>query len=189
MLNVDRATVRRWLRRFEQHGVQGLIHASTGQSRKRRFNDVVRTAVARVALDSPAAAGEAFTHWSLRRLRAHLIAQHVIEEISVEGLRQLLRGVSLPATYWRRNDAPVAQLSPEARRELEDLVQQTAPDISRRARMGLSRVSGTSEGEIAASFGVSRSCVRRWFSRFGQRGIQGLQAVRRPAHPLIFTPD
>jgi len=189
MLNVDRATVRRWLRRFEQHGVQGLIHASTGRSRKRRFNDAVRTAVARVALDSPAAAGEAFTHWSLRRLRAHLIAQHVIEEISVEGLRQLLRGVSLPATYWRRSDAPVAQLTPEARRELEDLVQQTAPDISRRARMVLSRVSGTSEGETAASFGVSRSCVRRWLTRFGQRGIQGFQAVRRPVHPLIFTPD
>jgi putative transposase len=189
MLDVDRATVRRWLKRFEQHGVRGLVHASTGRSRKRRFDDSVRTAVARVALDSPAAAGEAFTHWSLRRLRAHVMARHIIDEVSVEGLRQLLHGVSLPVALWRRSDSPIGRLGAEAQRELEALAQEAGPGISRRARMVLERSGGASEGQIAASFSVSRSCVRRWLTRFGQRGIQGLQVMRRPAHPLVFTRD
>src|SRR5262249_23559151 len=38
ILDIDRATVRRWLLRFERQGLQGLVHASTGKIRKRRFN-------------------------------------------------------------------------------------------------------------------------------------------------------
>lgn len=189
ILDVDRATVRRWLKRFEQHGVAGLIHASTGRSRKRRFDDVVRAAVARVAVQSPSVAGEAFAHWSLRRLRTHLMTHKVVEEISVEGLRQLLRGVALPPAHWRRNDAPVGPLSEEAQRQLEQLMREASPEVARRARMVLARSSGSSEAEIATGFTVSRSCVRRWLTRFGQRGIAGLQVVRRPAHPLVFTPE
>lgn len=189
VLDVDRATVRRWLKRFELRGVPGLVHASAGRSRKRRFNDSARAAVARIALDSPAAAAEAFTHWSLRRLRAHVMARHIIEEISVEGLRQLLRGVALPAAHWRRDDSPIGPLGAEVRRELEALARHAGSEVSRRAGMVLERDGGTSEGQIAAGLGVSRSCVRRWLTRFQQRGIPGLQVMRRPAHPLVFTRD
>ena len=96
ILDVDRATVRRWLIRFEKHGLRGLVHASTGKSRKRRFDDSIRDAVARLAMEAPDAVGESFAHWSLRRLRAHLIRRGIVHEISVEGLRQLLRGLPLP---------------------------------------------------------------------------------------------
>src|SRR5271169_5241699 len=34
ILDIDRATVRRWLVRFERHGLRGLVHASTGKTRK-----------------------------------------------------------------------------------------------------------------------------------------------------------
>ena len=57
LLDVDRATVRRWLARFEREGVHGLMHASAGKARKRRFDDTVRDAVAR--LDQGAGAGHA----------------------------------------------------------------------------------------------------------------------------------
>src|SRR5262249_2887732 len=184
VLDIDRATVRRWLLRFERDGMRGLVHASTGKTRKRRFNDVVRDAVARFAMASPAAVGEPFSHWSLRRLRAHVLRRGVVQEISVEGLRQLLRGLPLPEAYWHRGDEPVSPLSDEVCRGLEALAQGSRAEVARRARVVLARSRGLSEAEVAAALGVGRSCVRRWLQRYERHGILGLQTARRPSRPL-----
>jgi transposase len=189
ILDVDRATVRRWLIRFEKHGLRGLVHASTGKSRKRRFDDAIRDAVARSAMEAPDAVGEGFTHWSLRRLRAHLIRRGIVHEISVEGLRQLLRGLPLPEAYWRRGEQPFAPLSPDVQRGLEVLVREARPEVARRARVVLARSRGLGEAEVATALSIGRSCVRRWLQRFHRHGILGLQMARRSSHPLVFTAD
>lgn len=189
ILDVDRATVRRWLLRFEKIGLRGLMHASTGKSRKRRFTDTVRDAVARLAMASPAAAGEQFAHWSLRRLRLHVLRRGIVQEMSVEGLRQLLRGLPLPDAYWRRGVEPAGQLNDDVRRGLELLAQDSNPEVARRARIVLARIRGLSEMEAATALGVGRSSVRRWLQRFQRHGILGLQTARRTSHPLVFTPD
>lgn len=189
ILDVDRATVRRWLLRFEKDGLRGLVHASTGKMRKRRFDDAVRDAVARLAMASPAAASEPFSHWSLRRLRTHVIRRGIVHQISVEGLRQLLRGLPLPDAYWHRGEEPVGPLSDEVCRGLEALAQGPRPEVARRARVVLTRSRGLSEAEVAAALGLGRSCVRRWLQRFERHGILGLQTARRPSRPLVFTAD
>jgi transposase len=189
VLDIDRATVRRWLSRFERDGLRGLIHASTGKMRKRRFDDAVRDGVARLAMEPPTAVGEPFSRWSLRRLRAHVLRRGIIREISVEGLRQLLRGLPLPREYWAHGPEPVAPLSDEVRRGLERLAQGSLTDVARRARVVLARSRGLSESEIATALGIGRSCVRRWLRRFHRHGILGLQTARRPSHPLLFTPE
>jgi transposase len=189
ILDVDRATVRRWLLRFERDGLRGLVHASTGKTRKRRFNDSMRDAIARCAMASPEAVSEPFDHWSLRRLRTHLMRRAIVREISVEGLRQLLRGLPLPEAYWRRGEEPVGPLSDEVCRGLEALVQGGRPEVARRARLVLARSRGLSEAEVAAALRIGRSCVRRWLQRFERHGILGLQTVRRPSRPLVFTAD
>lgn len=189
ILDVDRATVRRWLLRFESDSLRGLVHASTGKTRKRRFDDTVRDAVARLAMASPAETGEGFTHWSLRRLRAHVMRRGIVQEISVEGLRQLLRGLPLPEAYWRRGEEPLAPLSDEVGQGLEALAQSARAEVARRARVVLARSRGLSETEVAAALGVGRSCVRRWLQRFERHGMLGLQTVRRPSRPLVFTSD
>jgi len=189
ILDVDRATVRRWLIRFEKHGLRGLVHASTGKSRKRRFDDTIRDAIARLAMEAPDAVGEDFVHWSLRRLRAHLMRRGIVREISVEGLRQLLRGLPLPEAYWHRGEGPFAPLSSEVQGGLEVLVREARPEVARRARVVLARSRGLSEAEVASALGVGRSCVRRWLQRFQHHGILGLQMARRPSHPLVFTAD
>lgn len=189
ILDVDRATVRRWLLRFEREGLRGLMHASTGKTRKRRFDDTVRDAVARLAMQSPDVVGESFSHWSLRRLLAHVLRRGIVQQMSVEGLRQLLRGLPLPEAYWQRSGEPVGPLSDEVQRGLDVLARGTRLEIARRAQVVLARSRGLSEVEIASALGIGRSCVRRWLQRFQRHGILGLQAARRPSHPLVFTPD
>jgi transposase len=189
LLDVDRATVRRWLLRFEREGLRGLMHASTGKTRKRRFDDTVRDAVARLAMESPQAAGESFSHWSLRRLLAHILRRGIVQEMSVEGLRQLLRGLPLPDAYWHRGGEPVGPLGDDVRRGLEVLARGTRTEIARRAQIVLARSRGLSESEIASALGIGRSCVRRWLQRFQRHGILGLQAARRSSHPLVFTAE
>jgi len=189
VLDIDRATVRRWLLRFQREGLRGLMHASTGKTRKRRFDDTVRDAVARLAMNSPTSAGEDFAHWSLRRLLAHVLRRGIVQEMSVEGLRQLLRGLPLPDAYWRRSGEPVGPLSGEVQQGLDVLARGTRIEVARRAQVVLARSRGLSEQEIATALGIGRSCVRRWLRRFQRHGILGLQAARRSPHPLVFTPD
>jgi transposase len=189
ILDVDRATVRRWLLRFEKDGMRGLVHGSTGKSRKRKFNDTVRDAVARIAMASPAVLGEPFSHWSLRRLRAYVMRRGIVRDMSVEGLRQLLHGLPLPQEYWRSGGESVGPLSDEVRQGLEMLAQGARPEVARRARVVLARSHALSEGEVATAMGVGRSCVRRWLQRFQRHGILGLQTARRSSRPLVFTAD
>jgi transposase len=189
ILDVDRATVRRWLLRFERDGLRGLIHASTGKSRKRRFDDSIRDAVARLAMAAPETVGERFNRWSLRRLRAHIMRRGIVRNISVEGLRQLLHGLPLPEALWRSGGGPIGPLSDEVRQGLEKLAQNSRPEVARRARLVLARSRGLSEGEVATALNIGRSCVRRWVQRFERHGMLGLQTARRPAQPLVFTHD
>jgi transposase len=178
-------TVRNCLRRFEMHGLHGLMHAGAGKPKNIAFSDAIRDEIARVAMHSPASAGERFAQWSLRRLRAHLYGRGVVQSISVEGLRQLLRGLPLPPAYWRRVAPPLGTLTPEVRRALDSLAHGPRPDRNLRAQIVLASSRGLNEAEVAAALHVGRATVRRWLQRFRRAGILGLQTLpRQPAHPL-----
>lgn len=186
---VDRSTVRRWVTRFQQQRVQGLMHAATGKSKRSRFGDSIRDAIVRLAMASPHNAGEEFDTWSLRRLRAHVIRRGLVRDISVEGLRQLVRGVPLPSEFWRRKRPQPLRLSAEDRAGLEQLLAVGRPEAARRARLILARANGLHKSEIAAAVGVGLSTVRHWLRRFRKHGILGLQTQRKPIQPSIFTPE
>jgi transposase len=185
-VGVHANTVRNCVRRFEAQGLHGLLHAGAGKPKNIAFADAVRDEIARVAMHSPASAGESFTQWSLRRLRAHLFRRGVVQSISVEGLRQLLRGLPLPAAYWRRSVRPVGPLSPEVRHALESLAQGTRVDRSLRAQIVLASSRGLNEAEIATALHLGRGTVRRWLRRFRRAGILGLHTLPRRT---VFTPQ
>jgi transposase len=170
-------TIRNCLRRFEAYGLRGLAHASAGKPKNVAFTDAVRDEIARVAMHSPASAGEAFAQWSLRRLRTHLIRRGVVQTISVEGLRQQLRSLPLPSIYWRRASRPLRPLSPEVRHALESLAQGARADRALRAQIVLASSRGLNEHEIAAALHIGRATVRRWLRRFRKAGILGLQTL------------
>jgi transposase len=168
-------TVRNCLRRFEDHGLRGLGHASAGRPKNAAFTDAVRDEIARVAMHSPARGGEPYTHWSLRRLRTHLLRRGLIQEISVEGLRHLLGGLPLPPAYWQRAARPLGRLAPELRRAIESLARDPRRDRSLRAQIVLASHQGLNEAEVAAALHLGRETVRRWLRRFRRNGILGLQ--------------
>jgi transposase len=182
-VGVHSNTVRNCVRRFEAQGLHGLLHASAGKPKNIAFSDAIRDEIARVAMHSPASAGEPYALWSLRRLRTHLLRRGVIQAISVEGLRQLLRGLPLPPAYWRRAVRSLRPLSTEVRRALESLAQGPRADRSIRAQIVLASDRGLNENEIAAALHVGRGTIRRWLRRFRRYGILGLQTLpRRPVY-------
>ncbi|HVM98018.1 MAG TPA: helix-turn-helix domain-containing protein [Candidatus Acidoferrales bacterium] len=173
-------SVRNCLRRFESLGLRGLAHASAGKPKNIAFTDSVRDEIARLAMRSPVSAGEDYTQWSLRRLREYLLRRGIVQDISVEGLRQLLRGLPLPPAFWRRGARQAPPLSPEVQRALELLAQAPRADRSLRAQIVLANSQGLSEAEIAAALHVGRETVRRWLRRFRRSGILGLQSGGGP---------
>lgn len=174
-------TVRNCMRRFEERGLHGLLHAGTGKPKNVAFSDAIRDEIARVAMHAPASVGERFARWSLRRLRTHLLRRGVVQAISVEGLRQLLRGLPLPGIYWRRTARPLGPLGAEMRRALESLSHSPRGDRRLRAQIVLASGQGLNEAEIATALHVGRGTVRRWLRRFRKAGILGLQTLPRRA--------
>jgi len=180
-------TVRNCVRRFESHGLRGLLHGSAGKPKNMAFSEAIRDEIARVAMHSPAHANEPYARWSLRRLQGHLLKRGVAQSISVEGLRQLLGGLPLPSAYWRRAAHPVAPLRTDLRHALESLANGPRADRSLRAQIVLASHRGLDETEVAVALHVGRAMVRRWLRRFRRAGILGLQTLpRRPAltHPV-----
>ena len=69
-----------------------------GGGRPPKFDPDQRAAIKQIALARPGDHGLPFSTWSLSKLADYLVAQGVVEDISHEGLRVLLRdeGVSFP---------------------------------------------------------------------------------------------
>lgn len=82
---------------FNTDGFDSLTPKYAG-GRPRKFTQTQRAAIKNMALARPEDHGRPFSTWSLSKLAHHLITQGVVDDISHEGLRTLLReeGVSFP---------------------------------------------------------------------------------------------
>ena len=83
---------------FNTDGFDSLRPKYAG-GRPPKFTTAHRAAITQIALARPGDHGLPFSTWSLSKLADYLVAQGVVEDISHEGLRQLLRdqGVSFPS--------------------------------------------------------------------------------------------
>ena len=89
--------VRDVLHNFNVDGFDSLRPRYAG-GRPPKFDGQQRAEIKKIALARPADHGLPFSTWSLSKLAGYLVAQGVVEDISHEGLRMLLReqGVSFP---------------------------------------------------------------------------------------------
>ena len=104
----DADRVREVIHNFNRDGFDCLYPRYRG-GRPRTFTLPERQAVKRIALSVPSDLGQPFATWSLAKLADYLVAEGVIDDISHEGLRQLLReeDVSFQALRsWKRSNDP-----------------------------------------------------------------------------------
>lgn len=90
--------VRDVLHGFNADGFEALKPKYAG-GRPPKFDPDQREQITRIARGRPVDHGLPFSTWSLAKLADYLVGQGVVEDISHEGLRQLLRaeGVSFPS--------------------------------------------------------------------------------------------
>ena len=90
--------VRDVIHNFDRDGFDSLAPRYAG-GRPPRFTLPQRQEIKKVALARPQDHGLPFSTWSLAKLADYLVAEGVVEDISHEGLRLLLReeGVSFPS--------------------------------------------------------------------------------------------
>jgi transposase len=83
--------VRQVIHDFNDHGL-GALDPKWNGGRTPTFTEPVRRQIRNLALTRPSDLGLPFTTWSLSKLREQLIARRVLDTISLERLRQILRG-------------------------------------------------------------------------------------------------
>src|SRR5216683_341420 len=82
--------VREVIHNFNRDGFDSLAPKYAG-GRPPKFSAAERAEVKKIALGRPTDYGEPFSTWSLTKLADHLVRKGVVEDISHEGLRALLR--------------------------------------------------------------------------------------------------
>jgi transposase len=86
--------VRKVIHDFNDHGLDALDPKWSG-GRPPTFTEGVRRKIRNLALTRPNDLGLPFTCWSLSKLAEQLIERGVVETISLERLRQILRGYGI----------------------------------------------------------------------------------------------
>jgi transposase len=94
----DENQVRRVIHEFNTLGMESL-RPFVGGGRPRVIDQPTRDRVVAIALACPRTYGIPLNRWSLRRLRRYLLRRRIVRQLSVEGLRQILRAAGVT---WQR---------------------------------------------------------------------------------------
>lgn len=99
MLQLADATVRKWFKRFEEHGLAGLEDAPRCGA-PLTYTAEKRAVVLEVAATAPAKLAQPFHCWSLKRLQVYLKEEKGLT-MQVSRIRQLLHAEGL---CWRKQE-------------------------------------------------------------------------------------
>jgi len=100
--------VRTIIKEFNASGFDALV-PKYGGGRTPTFSDEQRSLIVETALCPPDLLGRPFRRWSLAKLRDYVIAERIVESISIETIRQILRAnkVRLQRTKtWKECNDP-----------------------------------------------------------------------------------
>ena len=88
------AHVRNIIKAFNAEGFAGLA-PKYGVGRPPKFTEEQRSLIIETALCPPGLLGRPFTRWSLEKLREFLRKERIVDSISLETLRQMLKGAKV----------------------------------------------------------------------------------------------
>jgi len=121
--------VREVINNFNEDGFESLYPKYSG-GRPPTFTLPQRQQIKKIALSRPADHGLPFSTWSLVKLADFLVAEGVVDDISHEGLRELLQReeVSFQAVKtWKHSDDPDYEAKKNRVLELYDIAEGKAP--------------------------------------------------------------
>ncbi len=119
--------VREVIHNFNADGFDSLYPKYAG-GRPPKFSAEQRAQIKKIALGRPQDYNLPFSTWSLTKLAEHLVAKEVVDDISLEGLRVLLReeGVSFQAVKtWKESNDPNFEAKKNRILQLYDLADHT----------------------------------------------------------------
>lgn len=110
LLETHVSSVRYWIHRFNEGGIAAL-RPREARGWGSRVDSGVRTMLIQLATTPPREIGLKFTTWTLRELGKYLVEQHVVEEISHETIRRILKDEDID---WRTTGTlPQGSLIPD----------------------------------------------------------------------------
>lgn len=95
-----------WITSFNEHGFEGFDDPPNPDGRPSSLSSKHIRQMIKIALSRPTDLGLPYTHWSVARLRAHLVKLKIFPDYTDEWVRRLLKrqGVSLQRTKtWKES--------------------------------------------------------------------------------------
>jgi transposase len=89
------ATIRRWIRAFNKGGIDALRALRYRLGVQPRITVAQKENIVQIALQNPRDLGCLFDQWSLPKLRDYLRGQEIVDEISIEWIRKILKAAGI----------------------------------------------------------------------------------------------
>ena len=100
MVDLHPATIRKWIRKFNEKGVLGL-QVRRGGGAPARISLGQKAEIIRVASREPGEIGLSFKRWSLPKIRDYLRREGIVDEVSTEWIRKILRSAGITLSRSR----------------------------------------------------------------------------------------
>ena len=97
LVGMHASSVRYWIRRFNKEGMIA-VRPRKARGWGSRVNPDARAMLIQLAATPPREIGLKFTTWTLRELKEHLVERGIVEEISHETIRRILKDNNID---WR----------------------------------------------------------------------------------------
>jgi transposase len=99
MTNHHDNNIRKWIHRFNEHGIDGIISRKHNHSAQ-KITDEIEKQIVRITSINPRKYGLKFSTWSLRVLAGYLMENKMVDRISHTEIRNVLLKYNV---RWRRS--------------------------------------------------------------------------------------
>jgi transposase len=93
ILGAHPANLRKWIHRFNRHRCRGLITVRSGGA-KPRFSEEQKARIIALAASRPRELGLSFSTWTLHRIAEQARREQIVDRISHEYIRQILKAAN-----------------------------------------------------------------------------------------------
>lgn len=91
-VNLHEQNVRKWIKRFNKEGVEGIFSDYSNCGPGSPYTDEQKKRIRKMGATKPRSMGLPFSRWSLAKLRDYVVAEGIVDTISIETVRHIRNG-------------------------------------------------------------------------------------------------